>query len=103
MKYILLAILALTAMQVTATTCRSSSVKHKFDVSQGCPSGRRDYIVDHVCALSVGGLDSIANMQYQTIGDSKAKDKIERTALGKLLYCNESNSTKTRQVFNCKD
>jgi len=41
-------------------------------------------------------------MQYQTIAESHAKDKIENTTKGKELYCTPENSTPTRQVFNCK-
>ena len=45
---------------------------HKF--SQKCPG----YVVDHIQAIDCGGLDAPSNMQYQTIADGKAKDKIER-------------------------
>jgi hypothetical protein len=83
-------------------SCRSASVKHQFDVSQGFKHGRKGFIVDHVCSLFNNGIDNISNMQYQTIADSKKKDRIENTPYGKKLYCNFKNSTPTRQVFNCK-
>ena len=51
------------------TLCPST---HKF--SQKCPG----YVVDHIQAIDCGGLDVPSNMQYQTIADGKAKDKIER-------------------------
>jgi hypothetical protein len=60
-------------------------------------------LVDHICALGQGGLDSVENMQYQIPADSRKKDKIENTAVGKKLFCNEKNSTPTRQVFNCRN
>jgi hypothetical protein len=82
--------------------CRNPALKHKFDVLNGFPHGRTGYVVDHICALEVGGIDAITNMQYQTISEAKAKDKIERTAIGKAIWCNANNSTPTRQVFNCK-
>jgi hypothetical protein len=41
-------------------------------------------------------------MQYQTIADAKAKDKVENTPYGKRKWCNKNNSTPKRQVFNCK-
>jgi hypothetical protein len=34
-----------------------------------CPG----YWRDHIVPLACGGLDSIENMQWQTIGDAKAK------------------------------
>ena len=36
------------------------------------------YVVDHVIPLACGGADNPSNMQWQTITDGKAKDKIER-------------------------
>lgn len=83
-------------------TCRSASVKHKFDVANGYPHGRPGHKVDHICALEQNGIDAISNMQYQTYAESDAKDRIERTPAGKALFCNPSNSTPTRQVFNCR-
>jgi len=92
----------LIGAEAKASTCRSPAVKHQFDIQQGYPYGRKGYIVDHICALAQGGLDSTINMQYQTIAESRAKDKIENTTKGKELYCTPKNSTPTRQVFNCK-
>jgi hypothetical protein len=34
-------------------------------------------VVDHVVPLKRGGLDAPSNMQWQTIADAKAKDRIE--------------------------
>lgn len=93
---------ALTEDASFASTCRSSAIKHKFDKEQGYPHGRTGYVVDHVCALAQGGLDSTINMQYQTIPDSKAKDRVENTLYGKALFCTPQNSTPYRSVFNCK-
>ena len=86
----------------TSTTCRSYKVKHKFDVQQGYPHGRKGYVVDHICALAQGGIDAPTNMQYQTLAESKVKDKIENTIVGKAVYCTSYNSTVVRKVFNCK-
>lgn len=85
-----------------ALTCRSTSVKHAFDMQQGYPKGRPGYVVDHVCALYCGGKDSTTNMQYQTKSESLKKDKWEATPIGCALTCTPLNSTRTRQVFNCK-
>lgn len=84
------------------SACRNPIIKHKFDMQQGYPHGRKGYIVDHICALAQGGIDAPINMQYQTKADSIAKDKIENTLYGKTLFCRPKNSTPTRQVFNCK-
>ena len=87
---------------VYASTCRNPAVKRAFDKQQGYPHGRKGYIVDHVCALVRGGLDSTANMQYQTVSESHEKDRIENTDFGAAQFCTPDNSTPTRQVFNCK-
>lgn len=103
MKTLILAsLIMLIPTQTQANTCRNPAVKHQFDLSQGYAHGRKGFIVDHICALSCGGIDSITNMQYQTIIESKAKDRWETTAFGCKKTCNKSNSTATRQVFNCK-
>jgi hypothetical protein len=47
--------------------------------STGKPSGRcPGYIVDHVRPLCAGGPDNPTNMQWQTVSDAKAKDRLER-------------------------
>jgi hypothetical protein len=38
-----------------------------------CPG----YIIDHVIALKRGGADTPANMQWQTVEEAKAKDRVE--------------------------
>ena len=43
-------------------------------IQRSCPG----YVVDHIIALECKGLDAPSNMQWQTIADGKAKDKIER-------------------------
>lgn len=97
----LLSALALAIPDVNASTCRNINVAHRFATKQGYPHGRPGYIIDHVCALAQGGIDATSNMQYQTLTDSKIKDRIENTPLGKLKWCTPLNSTPTRQVFNC--
>lgn len=92
----------ITMFVADASTCRSIKVKRQFDVLQGFPHGRKGYVVDHICALVQGGIDSPKNMQYQTLAEGHIKDKIENTEAGKKLFCTPQNSTPTRQVFNCK-
>jgi hypothetical protein len=83
-------------------TCRDAGVKRDFDKMMGFPHGRRGYIVDHVCALVVGGRDITENMQYQTIADSAVKDRVEDTPYGRKKWCTPLNSTPKRMVYNCK-
>lgn len=42
-------------------------------VRGACPG----YVVDHILPLCAGGEDRPSNMQWQTIADGKAKDRIE--------------------------
>lgn len=94
-------ILLLIASEADAS-CRSSIPRHKFEIQEGYPHGRKGYVVDHICALACGGKDDPINMQYQTYAEGKAKDKWERTQEGCAATCTSRNSTDTRQVFNCK-
>lgn len=101
MKLLIILFILTTSQDAFSFTCRDYKVKKAFDKLNGYPQGRKGYIVDHICALSIGGKDTIENMQYQTIVQSRAKDKIETTQLGKEIWCTKENSTPTRQVFNC--
>lgn len=99
---VVLCLLIISTADATPRTCRSSAVKKQFDKQMGYPTGRKGYIVDHICSLFNGGIDDTRNMQYQTKEASKKKDLIENTEEGKKLFCTPENSTPTRQVFNCK-
>ena len=66
---------------------RSPAVVRQFQRAHVCPStgmsGRcPGYVVDHIIPLclgpAAGGLDTVMNMQYQTLAASRAKDVIER-------------------------
>jgi hypothetical protein len=57
---------------------RSSAARHAFMKATGYPTGRPGFIIDHVVPLACGGADAPSNMQWQTIAEAKAKDRVER-------------------------
>lgn len=63
---------------------RSTAAKDTFKRQQPCPSTGASsgscpgYVIDHVKPLECGGADDPSNMEWQTIGDGKAKDRTER-------------------------
>jgi hypothetical protein len=61
---------------------RSAAAKHAFEVQTGYPHGRPGYVVDHIVPLACGGADAPSNMQWQTVAEGKAKDKVERIGCG---------------------
>ena len=59
---------------------RSEAAKRLFMAQSGFPDGRAGYVVDHIKPLACGGADDPSNMQWQTVEEGKAKDKVERVA-----------------------
>lgn len=63
---------------------RSHSAIAQFKKVHPCPANGRQtgpcpgWVIDHVIALACGGPDRPENMQWQTVADAKAKDKVER-------------------------
>lgn len=63
---------------------RSRSTVAAFKRSHPCPTTHRStgpcvgWIVDHRVALVCCGPDAPSNMQWQTVKDAKAKDRIEQ-------------------------
>jgi hypothetical protein len=56
---------------------RSESAKREFMRQSGHANGWPGYVVDHIVPLKRGGCDCPENMQWQTIQEAKAKDKVE--------------------------
>lgn len=62
---------------------RSQMAKNDFKKSHPCPSTGKSsgackgYVIDHVKPLKRGGADAPNNMQWQTKGAAKQKDKVE--------------------------
>jgi len=62
---------------------RSQAARAAFKREHPCPATKQPkgpcpgYIIDHVVPLKRGGADSPANMQWQTVEEAKAKDRVE--------------------------
>ena len=62
---------------------RCSAARAAFERDNPCPSTGEPrgacpgYVVDHIIPLKRGGADLPSNMQWQTLEDAKAKDRIE--------------------------
>jgi hypothetical protein len=68
----------------SARQYRSPEVAREFQHQNPCPSTRKKsgpcpgYVKDHVVPLACGGADKVANLQWQTIPEARAKDRVER-------------------------
>ena len=77
---LLLIVLSLPAI-ASASEHRSRVVAREFQHEYPCPSTGLasgpcpGYVRDHIYPLECGGPDTVANMQWQTIQEAKAKDK----------------------------
>lgn len=69
---------------------RNQAQRAAFERVNPCPATGRThgacpgYVVDHIRPLCAGGLDRPANMQWQTRGEAKAKNRIELAECRKL-------------------
>ncbi len=57
---------------------RSEQAKADFMRQTGHPHGWPGHVVDHKVPLACGGADAPSNMQWQTVEEAKAKDRVER-------------------------
>ncbi len=56
---------------------RSEEAKRDFERQTGHPHGWPGHVIDHKVPLAEGGADTPGNMQWQTVEEAKAKDKVE--------------------------
>ncbi len=74
---------------VDAKNQRSTKARHAFVDQQVCPATGKHrlpcpgFVIDHIKPLACGGADKPENMQWQTVGEAKAKDKWERRQCGR--------------------
>lgn len=77
------AILLLLPAPAEARQHRSRLVLVEFQRQNPCPSTGRargpcpGFVKDHIKALACGGADAVSNIQWQTVADAKAKDRVE--------------------------
>lgn len=75
---------------------RSAAARDAFKRLNVCPSTHlpsgscHGFIIDHIIPLACGGPDDPSNMQWQTVAEAAAKDKVERigcraTPVGRFL------------------
>ena len=84
MKKLLLAGVCVLGLASGDAFARDRAVAKEFQRAHPCPSTGHSsgacpgYVKDHVVPLTCGGADSVANMQWQTVAEGKAKDNWER-------------------------
>lgn len=91
-----LLLLAMCASCAAATE-RSAAAVYQFKKETGYLQGRPGYVVDHVVPLCAGGADAPENMQWQTIEEAKAKDRLERQ-LCRSLRMRDGSPESTRDT-----
>jgi hypothetical protein len=86
---IIAAIVAISAIPLSAREYRSREVTREFQREHPCPSTGKTvgacpgYRKDHIRPLCSGGPDAVWNPQWQTVRDAAAKDRWERKACGR--------------------
>lgn len=84
-----LAAALVVAAGAEARIVRSQSARTAFAKAVTCPATGRNrlpcpgYVIDHVVPLACGGADAPGNMQWQTLAEGKAKDRVERVGCTK--------------------
>lgn len=84
MRVLFLLIPSLALASPCPHPARHHAPKLEFVRAHPCPeSGKpaihcHGYVIDHIVPLCTCGKDAAANMQWQTVAESKRKDQIER-------------------------
>ena len=71
------------ARDTNGRIARSPAARREFRRANPCPATGENsracpgYVIDHVVPLKRGGPDEPNNMQWQTIEEAKAKDRVE--------------------------
>ena len=85
-----LLVVSALVLQIVAPAHRSAAVLRQFQQLNPCPSTALPYgacpgfIRDHIVPRCAGGPDAVANLQWQTALDAKAKDAVERRQCAQL-------------------
>ena len=94
-KLITILIAALIVVSCASNTVqRSNKARHDFARQTSCPSTGANklpcpgYIIDHIEPLCAGGVDTPANMQWQTVDAAKSKDRLEKAECRALRNAN---------------
>ena len=94
-------LLLLTLFALNCDAARDTKAKREFQRENPCPQpGKRRGVckgceIDHINPLKCGGLDTIANMQWLTVGDHKAKTARETSlCLKPKTTLKEADTTK---------
>lgn len=102
-----LTILLLTASVLFAEpvpkTKRAVSTKTKDEVyeSWGIPiENRKQYVIDHITALELGGSNAQANLQPQLKADAKRKDALENKVTKEVNSGKKSLSEAKKELTN---
>jgi len=81
---VLIATCSLTSITADAKQQRSEAAKNHFKAAHPCPANGNTrgscpgFVIDHVKPLCSGGADSIENMAWQPLKESRLKDIQER-------------------------
>lgn len=80
------ALIAISIQSISADYKRSGAARHAFAENNACPATNEPklpcpgWIIDHIIPLCAGGIDTPANMQWQTRENALLKDAEERRA-----------------------
>lgn len=83
MRALIIAIALSMFFASPALACRSRVQYNHFRATHPCPATNQikgpcpGFVVDHIRALCKHGLDRADNMQWQSVAEAKAKDRIE--------------------------